>query len=906
MVRSLEDLEKYWFNPQKDPFDGKNAEPHLFFELPREGDGVSAGSGFSLAASDEAKAAQKSQERPMEKIHIYDNSRGATLESMSYPVKLQKLSLDGEWQMLVSDEDEIPDSVPKGLSWTASVKAEVPCSIYTPLMEAGLLPDIYLEKNVDIAREECFKSWWFKKNFATDKNMARATLSFDGVADECAVFLDGEYLGYHAGAFGGPDFEITNIKSGKHELLVWIKACTNHIINPYAKAPEYVFAPPYIRDGYKYMVTPLMNWGLHYVNLPLRGIWRSVHLRERKSERIKNVFVAAKNEENALKGRLDISFEIETSRPLWSGNVIGKITPKNFDGKGYYFETTVSSNQATDKFHITLTLPEYELWWPHGYGDPNLYTLELNFAINGDFRAYEAVTFGIRSIKMDYVKRGSNNWIYNWKFVINGKPMFIRGQNWCMNDTAFELKKNDFLKLMEMCRNQNVNMFRLFGNGVIESDEFYRLCDERGIMVSQDWPISNNTYETRPYWMLEETVVRNMCRLRNHPSLVMWCGGNELGYSDKLPGNDTLQMMGKYAYELDGTRPFHLAEDWGGSIHDYPSYFGMEELEANLRINGLFIGEFGLCSMPNYETVMHYLPDCERDVWPHNMDSVFWYHGPGHGHWDEEGKLTNFGKETMPLDSMKNFIVATQLGQTIASRYTIEKARCGWPKRCTGLFHYKINEQYPGASWSNVDFYGNAKMSYYFNQDAFMPLHACLVFDKLQIAGNAVSLPVHLLDDYNELKNREWSILVKAYDSKFDVIKEEQYSGFGEIPDNNLRVGSFDLTEEETASTPLLIYVALSAGEHKDTTFYWLNFKEKPGCIMNLPRTTLQVTREGNEFVITNTGNVPAVGVHFEGWSKFEYTYENDGYFWLEPSETKKIKVFNGNPEKIKVDCWNT
>ena len=136
-----------------------------------------------------------------------------------------------------------------------------------------------------------------------------------------------------------------------------------------------------------------------------------------------------------------------------------------------------------------------------------------------------------------------------------------------------------------------------------ETDDFYELCDKYGILVMQEWPTAWNSHNTQPYAMLQETVERNTKRLRNHPSLIMWGAGNE---SDK-PFGPAIDMMGRLSIELDGTRPFHRGEAWGGSQHNYNCWWDDAHLNHNLNMTAPFWGEFGIASLPHIETV--------RSIW---------------------------------------------------------------------------------------------------------------------------------------------------------------------------------------------------------------------------------------------------------------------------------------------------
>ena len=171
-----------------------------------------------------------------------------------------------------------------------------------------------------------------------------------------------------------------------------------------------------------------------------------------------------------------------------------------------------------------------------------------------------------------------------------------------------DFSRERYERFLDIAASQHVQMLRAWGSGMPETDDFYDLCDRKGIMVIQEWPTAWNSHLEQPYPALEETVRLNTLRIRNHPSLVILSGGNESGN----PFGPAIDMMGRYAMELDGTRAFHRGEPWGGSQHDYNCWWGRQPLDYNLKMQADFYGEFGIASMPRYESVQRYLPALEK------------------------------------------------------------------------------------------------------------------------------------------------------------------------------------------------------------------------------------------------------------------------------------------------------
>ena len=242
-------------------------------------------------------------------------------------------------------------------------------------------------------------------------------------------------------------------------------------------------------------------------------------------------------------------------------------------------------------------------------GEQPLYQVTLSFTPDdGGVADTHSFNFGLRTIEMAPLPGGPRPDRYNWTFVVNGAPMFIKGTNWCTLDALLDFSRARYERFIKLAAMQHVQMFRPWGSGMPETDDFYDLCDRYGILVMQEWPTAWNSHVTQPYGMLEETVRRNTLRIRNHPSLAMYGGGNE----SSEPFGPAIDMMGRLSIELDDTRVFHRGEPWGGSKHDYGTYWGRQNLDYSLNMTSVFWGEFGMALQPGLR-VGHALPAGRRE-----------------------------------------------------------------------------------------------------------------------------------------------------------------------------------------------------------------------------------------------------------------------------------------------------
>jgi beta-mannosidase len=347
----------------------------------------------------------------------------------------------------------------------------------------------------------------------------------------------------------------------------------------------------------------------------------------------------------------------------------------------------------------------------------------------------------------------------------------------------------------------------------------------------------------------------------------------------------------------------HRGEPWGGSLHNYDSYWGRQPLDEHLRKEADFFGEYGLACYPVYESVQRYLPDAEKALWPPPPDGAFAFHTPIFNTVQCMDRIAQFARTFAPQDAtMEQFVMASQMAQVVCLRHQFERARTRWP-HCTGALYYKMNDNFPAASWATADWYGAPKMGHYFMRQTLAPVHACIPVSTVHNRAMWFSQPVFLLDDNDSLKGRAWQVVVRAYDGALREIKRTAFDGKGSVKSPH-SVGRFELDTAQTDTAPLLIVNEVRVADALvNRTFFWLNYEFDRGCLFRLPRTTLALTVEGQRAIVTNTGALPAVGV---GISRPGHAHDftvSDNYLWLDPGETRGMAA--NATEGLAVRAWN-
>ncbi|MGY0354405.1 glycosyl hydrolase 2 galactose-binding domain-containing protein [Enterococcus avium] len=796
------------------------------------------------------------------------------------PLKKQKISLNGEWALLISDEKlEI-----SAIDWQEALETELPSTVHTSLFAAGLIEDPSFEDNQEKIRAYSFKNVYYRKEVTIQKDSFKNfKLHFEGIANKCEIWINGEKVISHEGMFGVPPIDLVSPmkKTNKIEIIV-------HVF-PAEFLPSRSW---YDGNNDAWKKTVVMNnvYGWHYSNLPTIGIWNDCWI-ERNFGYDINAFLFVKNYDLKKLG-LQVDFSDNKKR---LGILHFSIRPKNFSGESLSFSEHIS---AEDSINLSFEFPEVYSWWPNGLGEANLYEFMVYFEEEGNITSYYTHDFGFRTIEMRTSEEKNTAERYKWQFVVNGQPFFLKGAGWCTMDALLNLKDEKYQRFLTLAQKQHIQFIRAWGGGIPEKDYFYQLCDELGIMVMQEWPTAWDSDKTQPEEILLYTAKRHTLRLRNFPSLVMYCGGNE----SREPNGQVIDEFGRIALRYDGTRPYHRTEPYGGSLHDHECYWERRHLDHYLELDGSFLGEFGLPSFPNYESVQRYISEGQIHQWP--PSKAFQYHTPVMGKADDVDRLSQvasyFAGDNASLTEM---IHATQMIQGLAISRVIEKARTTYPD-CTGTIYYKLNDNYPAASWSTIDWYGVPKSSYYMVKHSLEPIKPVLLFNKLNQRGMPQEIPLYILNDNCRLRHFvNIDLKIQVYDENLnEVFRQEipvsKYTFKNEI----IELDAIKL-DRKTMKGNLLFFVIdmIADGTFYNRSTYYQNIENNSGIIFDLPRTSVKMERlDARTVKLMNVGEFPALGVEVYNTTDPESFESEDNHIFLKAGEDRQFLVTSTNSIRIK------
>ncbi|HWT23819.1 MAG TPA: glycoside hydrolase family 2 protein, partial [Solirubrobacteraceae bacterium] len=634
----------------------------------------------------------------------------------------------------------------------AWVPVAVPGDVHGALVAAGRLAHPFHDRNEDACRWMEEREWWYRLRFDGPAAAApgeRLRLVFHGLDTYATVYLDGTSLGSHRNMFRPASFDVTDAvrPGGENVLAVRFDPPLQHVgpdlpgqWAPFNHERVWMRKAQY---GYGW------DWG---PRLPTIGVWRPVELRRERHAIVAGVrFATLRLPRPGAAALAEVEVDAERfagSRPL---DAVVTLRPP---GGGDPVEATIALDGHA-RGTADLSLPDPPLWWTHDLGKPALHDLRVVLRSGGEEVDAWAQRVGVRTIELDQRPDPEEPGTRFFRFMLNGVPLFARGANWIPADSfPGDVPAARYERLIEDARAANMTMLRVWGGGLYEHDRFYALCDERGLLVWQDFMFACAAY---PEPDLAEEVEREaryqVARLRNHPSLALWCGNNENQWihdqhhpherANRVPGQRYYDdVLPRVVAELDPATPYWPGSPYGGDdhngredgdVHDWevwhgnhPRRFGEDSRRAPtpesvsfLRYaedTGRFISEFGVLSAPDRRTLRRWIPADE-----------LYHHSPA---LDHHTKDTPKDKIDMLLQSVTGvagdldaFVDFSMIAQAEALKFGIEHFRRRAP-HCSGTLIWQLNDCWPGLSWSLLDFHGIGKAAYFFVRRAYAPVLA--------------------------------------------------------------------------------------------------------------------------------------------------------------------------------------
>lgn len=616
------------------------------------------------------------------------------------------------------------------------IPAVVPGSVYGDLLAAGRMQDPFWKDNEDAALKLMDEDYEYRTVFDCDREMLsldQVMLRFDGIDTIADIFLNDVLLGHVENMHRTWEYSVKEFLKEKENMLrIYFYSPTRYIARAFEKAPT--LGTEDAMNGFVHIRKAHCmfgwDWGAH---LPDAGIWRSVSLLGIDTARIDSVEVLQFHENKTV--RLRITPQIVLTSGAFAADTGLKTEVRLLSPQG--------EESLYDSCEEEIVLGAPKLWWPNGYGEQNLYTVTVVLKkTDGTELDRWSRRIGLRTVTMD---RTPDQWGERFATCVNGVNIFAMGADYIPEDHLLGRVTKDTTKaLLEKAVFANFNSIRVWGGGYYPDDWFYDLCDEMGILVWQDFMFACAVYDLTPEF---ETNIRaefidNLKRLRHHASLGLMCGNNEMEqfvsernwvskdsevrdyiimYERILP-----QIMKEYAPQVyywpaspsSGGSFDNPQDENRGDVHYWDVWHGNQPFSEYRKFYFRYLSEFGFQSFPSRKTVETFTDD-ERDM---NIFSYIMERHQRNG--AANGKIMNYMQQTYKYpSSFETVIYASQLLQAEAIRYGVEHFRRNRnDSRCMGAIYWQLNDCWPVASWSSVDYCRRLKALHYYAKRFFAPV----------------------------------------------------------------------------------------------------------------------------------------------------------------------------------------
>ncbi|MFA6960465.1 MAG: glycoside hydrolase family 2 protein [Opitutaceae bacterium] len=616
---------------------------------------------------------------------------------------------------------------------TARLPAKVPGCVHTDLLANGKISDPFYGTNELELQWIGHRDWEYSATFSVPgETLAEdhVELVAEGLDTLATIYLNDRRIGSSENMFIARRIDIRrHLKKTGNQLRIVFKSAEH-----YVKSARPNHNPRDINDPVgrctvlrKEQCQFGWDWGPRFVTA---GIWRALRIESWSVNRLDFVRIDQRHSANQDSVRLTVSPRFATSQPARCTAIL------SLDGhEACRSESLVDTDNKT----LSLIVDAPRLWWPAGQGLQPLYDLEL-IAIDSETGAEigrRTQRIGLRTIELD---RHADQWGESFQFVVNGRPVFAKGANWIPSHTFVAgLERSHYERDLRAAAEAHMNMIRVWGGGIYEHESFYDLCDELGLMVWQDFMFACTLYPHDDAFLdsVREEATQQVERLHHRASLALWCGNNELPQINKEPLRDPSTRAGyeKLFHALlpevvtahDGATPYWPSSEWrgffdsthtdgekSGDTHFWEVWHRRAPVSEYERWQFRFCSEFGMQSYSSLATQATFCPPDDDNIFGPVMENHQKNRAGNQIISDYISRRYRFPKDQAGL------IYLSQVNQAYCMTVANEHFRRISP-RCMGAIYWQLNDCWPVASWSSIEFTGAWKALHHAARRFFAP-----------------------------------------------------------------------------------------------------------------------------------------------------------------------------------------
>jgi beta-mannosidase len=792
------------------------------------------------------------------------------------------------------------------------LEASVPGDVHMDLLKNGLIEDPFYRLNEHDLQWIDKTDWEYKTEFDLSKkdiNSHSLSLDFHGIDTYSSIYLNDSLIATTDNMFIGKTVDIKSFaKLGKNKLYVKLYSPINKGVKLHDSLGYDIssfnandLAEIGKVEGNKRVSVFTRKAPYHYgwdwgPRLVTSGIWQPINIKKWNYFNIEDLYIKQKT----LDESASLVAEIEVESYLEIDEMISEIYVDNQKVS----TDLIYINKGANKIEIPFTIKDYELWWPNGMGDQNMYEIKVKLQSNNNF-VTTSKRIGLREINLVTSEDSIGN---NFYFEVNKKPVFMKGVNYIPQDIFLNRVSDDkYEELLNSAVDANMNMIRVWGGGIYENEIFYNLCDEKGLLVWQDFMFACAMYPGDEEFLksVEQEAEFNVKRLRGHPSIALWCGNNEVrsawknwGWEKDVIENQSPEIaneiskayddvfhkiLPKVVNNLDSSTaywPSSPGSTFSGGTESYTSgdahywgvWWGKENFESYNQKVPRFMSEFGFQSFPEFSSIDKYTNESDYSIYSDVMKS---HQRSSIGNKTIEDYMLRYYNKPK---SFKGYLYVSQILQAYGVSMGMEAHRRN-KGYSMGSLYWQLNDCWPVASWSSIDYFGKWKALHYSTKKAFQPV-------LISFFKSDSEIELHIISDL--LESKEVNLNLKVLSFSGDILYETN-KNYSLQQNSTMKVDSLsiDWLNKNFDPTSSLLVASLFSKEKEisNNIYYLTKFKD---IILTKPLIEYEINELTNTFEVSLTSKNLVKNVFVDIASSQNFS---DNYFDMIPGKEYKISI---------------